>query len=150
MTTSRRVILMAIAVFFVASAVDAHVTVWPAQSVPGASERYTVRVPTEGQVSTSSVELEVPADVTVTGVLVGAGYTYEARREGTRIVAITWKLDIKPGEIGEFVFFARNPKSAQQIAWKAHQRFVDGTSADWVGVEGDRRPAAVTRLAAAR
>ena len=140
---------IAIVVLFVASTAGAHVTVWPQQSQAGAPERYTVRVPTEGQVPTTSVELEVPADVTVTGVLVGAGYTYDARREGDRIVAITWKLDIKPGEIGEFVFFARNPKAAQ-IAWKARQRFADGTSADWVGVEGDRRPAAVTRLVAGR
>jgi uncharacterized protein YcnI len=113
-------------------------------------ERYTVRVPTEGQVTTVAVELEVPTDVTVTGVLTGAGYTYEARREGDRIVAITWKQDIKAGEVGEFVFFARNPKAGPQIAWKARQRFADGTSADWVGVEGDRRPASVTRLTAAR
>lgn len=132
-----------------AAAVDAHVTVWPRESQPGVGERYTVRVPTEGQVATVAVELEVPADVRVTGVLVGAGYTYEARREGERIVAITWKQEIKPGEYGEFVFFAVNPKSAR-IAWKARQRFADGTSADWVGVEGDRRPASVTQLRAAR
>jgi len=145
-----RTAVMAIVLVVGATAVDAHVTVWPQESRPGAGERYTVRVPTEGQVATTAIELEVPADVRVTGVLVGAGYSYEARREGERIVAITWKQEIKPGEYGEFVFFAVNPKSGGQIAWKARQRFADGTSADWVGVEGDRRPASVTRLAAAR
>lgn len=130
-----------------ASTVAAHVTVWPQQSQAGAGERYTVRVPTEGQVATTSVELEVPADVTVTGVLVGAGYAYDVKRENDRIVAITWKQEVKPAEVAEFVFFARNPKAAQ-IMWKARQRFADGTSADWVGVQGDRRPAAVTRLTA--
>jgi uncharacterized protein YcnI len=141
--------ILVVALLMGASAADAHVTVWPQQSQPGAGERYTVRVPTEGQVATVSVELEVPADVTVTAVLVGGAFSYDARREGNRIVAITWKLEIKAGETGEFVFFARNPK-AEQIVWKARQRFADGTSADWVGVEGDRRPAAVTRLVAAR
>ena len=142
----------AIALFLMLSlaALDAHVTVWPRESPTGAGERYTVRVPTEGQVATTGVELEVPADVMVTGILVGSGYTYETRREGDRIVAITWKQEIKPAEVAEFVFFARNPKSGQQIMWKARQRFADGTSADWVGVEGDRRPASVTRLVAAR
>jgi uncharacterized protein YcnI len=144
-----RAAVIAIVTLSVASAAGAHVTVWPEQSQAGGSERYTVRVPTEGQVPTSSVDLEVPPDLTVTGVLVGAGYTYNVRREGNRIVGITWKLDIKPGEVGEFVFFARNPK-AGQIAWKAHQRFADGTSADWTGVEGDRRPAAITRLVPGR
>lgn len=144
-----RAAAIAIVVLFVASVAGAHVTVWPQQSQAGAGERYTVRVPTEGQIPTTSVELEVPSDVTVSGVLVGAGYSYDVRRDGNRIAAITWKQEIKPGEIGEFVFFARNPK-AEQIAWKARQRFADGTSADWVGVEGDRRPASVTRLTAAR
>jgi uncharacterized protein YcnI len=127
----------------------AHVTVWPQESRAGAGERYTVRVPTEGKVTTTSVELEIPADVTVTGILVGSGYTYEARRDGDRIAAIMWKQEIGPAEVAEYVFFARNPK-AGPIAWKARQRFADCTSADWVGVEGDRRPASVTRLTAAR
>ena len=144
-----RPIAVAIMLVMGGAVVGAHVTVWPQQSQAGAGERYTVRVPTEGQVATTSVELEIPPDVTVSAVLVGGGYTYDVRREGSRIAAITWKLDIKPGETGEFVFFARNPK-VEQIAWKARQRFADGTSADWVGVEGDRRPAAVTRLTTAR
>ena len=142
-------IVISILALLIVSPASAHVTVWPQESQAGASERYTVRVPTEGQVTTTSVELDVPADVTVTAVLVGGAFTYDVRREGSRIVAITWKLDIKPAETAEFVFFARNPKAAQ-IVWKARQRFADGSSADWVGVEGDRRPAAVTRLTAAR
>lgn len=141
--------IFAIALVGASATLDAHVTVWPRQSQAGAAERYTVRVPTEGQVATISVELEIPADVTVTGVLVGSGYTYETRRDGNRIVAITWKQEIKAAEVGEFVFFARNPKAAQ-IAWKARQRFGDGTSADWIGVEGDRRPASVTTLTTGR
>ena len=140
---------IAVLVLILSTAASAHVTVSPEQSQAGGSERYTVRVPTEGQVPTTSVELEIPADMTVSGVLVGGGYAYAVRREGTRIVAITWTLEIKPGEIGEFVFFARNPKAAQ-VSWKAHQRFADGTAADWVGVEGDRRPASVTRLVTPR
>ena len=143
-----RAVFIMVVGLFVASAAGAHVTVWPQQSQAGARERCTVRAPSEGKVATTSVELEVPADVTVTAVLVG-GFSYDVRREDNRIVAITWKLEIKPGEIGEFVFFARNPK-AEQIAWKARQHLADGTSADWVGVKGDRRPASVTRLTVAR
>lgn len=138
-----------IAVFVVlgAALLNAHVTVLPRESQAGAEQRYTIRVPTEGQVTTMSVELEVAPDVTITEVIAGDGYTYEARREGGRIVAITWKREIPPRQTAEFVFVARNP-NAGQIAWKARQRFADGTGADWVGVEGDRRPAAVTKLVA--
>jgi uncharacterized protein YcnI len=144
-----RPIIVAMFLMLGAAAVDAHVTVVPRESQGGAVERYTIRVPTEGQVTTTSVELEVPADVTITEVVAGAGYTYDSRREGDRVVAITWKRDIPPRASAEFIFLARNPRSGQ-IAWKARQRFADGTSADWIGVEGDRRPASVTRLAAAR
>jgi uncharacterized protein YcnI len=148
---SRFMRLAAIVVFLVlaGAGLGAHVTVGPRESQAGAEQRYTVRVPTEGQVATVAVELEVPPDVTVIDVASGDGYTFETKKEGTRIVAITWRREIPPRQTAEFGFTARNPKSGQ-VAWKAHQRFADGTSADWVGVEGDRRPAAVTRLTAAR
>ena len=144
----RAAILMAVALL-TASAVDAHVTIWPQESKAGAGERYTVRVPTEGKVTTTEVELEVPADVRVGGVLVTGGFSYDLRRDGDRIVAVTWKQEIKPSEYAEFVFFAVNPKTPGPVAWKVHQRYADGTSADWTGVEGDRRPASVTRITAA-
>jgi uncharacterized protein YcnI len=145
----RAAMLMAVALL-TASAVDAHVTIWPQESKAGAGERYTVRVPTEGKVTTTEVELEVPADVRVGGVLVTGGFSYDLRRDGDRIVAVTWKQDIRPSEYAEFVFFAVNPKGAGPVAWKVHQRYADGTSADWTGVEGDRRPASVTRITAGR
>lgn len=129
--------------------ISAHVTVAPRESQAGAEQRYIVRVPTEGQVATVAVELEVPPDMTIIEVAPGEGYTFDTRRDGGRIVSITWKREIPPRQTAEFVFTARNPKS-EQVAWKAHQRFADGTSADWVGVEGDRRPAAVTKLTAGR
>jgi uncharacterized protein YcnI len=129
------------------AALDAHVTVAPRESQAGTEQRYTVRVPTEGQVATTSVELEVPPDMTIVEVLSGDGYTFATRRDGARIVSITWTRNIPPRQSAEFAFIARNPKS-DQVAWKAHQRFADGTSADWVGVDGDRRPAAVTKLVA--
>lgn len=144
-----RAAVIAVFALFVAATAGAHVTVMPRESTGGATERYTVRVPTEGQVTTTTVELEVPPGVTIIEVVAGSSFTFDTRREGERIVAITWKQDIPPGARGEFVFLAHNPASGQ-IAWKARQRFADGTSADWVGVEGDRRPASVTRLIAAR
>lgn len=132
-----------------ASIVDAHVTVAPRESQAGAEQRYTIRVPTEGQVATTSVDLEVPGGMTIVEVVSGNGFTFETRRDGNRIVAITWKREIPPKQTAEFVFVARNPQAAQ-VAWKARQRFAGGTSAEWIGVEGDRRPAAVTRLTSAK
>lgn len=126
------------------SAVHAHVTVWPRESQAGATEKYVVRVPTEGRVATTSVDLEIPDGVTV--YLLGAGaWTYDVKREGERIVGITWRMDIKPGEFVEFPFIARNPK-AGHIVWRARQHFADGTHAEFMGPPGDRSPGPVTRL----
>ena len=140
-----RTSLVGLVLVLASAVVHAHVVVLPRESQAGAEQRYTVRVPTEGQVTTTSVELEVPADVTVTEVPTGEGYAVDVRREAGRIVAITWKQDIKPRDAATFVFVARNPRS-ERVVWKAHQRFADGTSTDWVGEQGDRRPASITKL----
>lgn len=142
----RKTLMFVPAVLLIATVAAAHVTVWPRESRAGGSERYTVRVPTEGRVATTSVELEVPAGVTITGILAPAGWSHETRKDGDRLIAITWAQEIKPGEFGEFVFLARNPRDAQEIVWKVHQRYADGTASDWVGAPGERGPAPVTKL----
>ena len=144
----KKSLLFAMLVLTVPSFAMAHISVRPRESKPGAEERYTVRVPTEGAVATAHVLLEIPADVTVLEVLPGEGATFETTKQGDRIAAITWKKAIPPKQSAEFVFRARNPSSSE-IVWKAHQHFTDGSTADWVGAAGERRPAAVTKLVSA-
>lgn len=127
----------------------AHVGIRPRESKPGAEERYTVRVPTEGAIATSSVHLEIPDGVTVLDVEGVDGATFETQKRGDRIIAITWKKAIEPKASAEFWFRARNPSSGAEIAWKAHQHFADGTVTDWIGPAGDKRPAPVTKLTTA-
>ncbi|TDI27473.1 MAG: DUF1775 domain-containing protein [Acidobacteria bacterium] len=118
---------------FVISAVavlGAHVTIGPTESRQGARERYTVRVPTEGAVATVAVDLEIPEGVRVTNVLAG-GWSTELRRKENRIVGLTWTMEIPAAHFAEFVFNARNPGEAIEIAWKVTQRFADGTSREW-------------------
>jgi len=112
-------------------ALGAHVTIGPVESKQGAAERYTVRVPTEGQVATVGVDLQVPEGVTVSGVLASAGWTAEEKRDGNRTVAVSWAVRIPPRQFGELVFTARNPREATEIAWKVVQRFEDGSSREW-------------------
>lgn len=125
---------------------SAHVGVRPRESKPGAEERYTVRVPTEGNVATTSVRLEIPDGVTVLEVEKAAGESFEVDKKGDRIVAITWKRSIPPKETSEFFFRARNPQIGSEIAWKAHQHFVDGTHTAWVEPTGGKRPGPATKL----
>jgi|SRR5437870_12487259 len=144
-----RIIAYTVAALFVATAAQAHVSVQPRESKAGATEKYTVRVPTEGKVATTSVEVEIPQGVTVNSVEPADGVTSEMKREGGLVVSITWTVTIDPGQNRQFVFVAKNPSDAAEIVWKAHQRYTDGTSSEWVGAAGTRQPAAVTKLTAA-
>ena len=127
---------------------SAHVTLRPAEAAPGATTTYTVRVPSEGESATTSVELEIPAGVTVVSV-VGASDTYELKKTGDRVTSIVWKTAIPAGERGELNFVAQNPATGAEIAWKAHQFYADGTRADWIEPKGSKRPGPVTALKAA-
>lgn len=138
----------ALLLFLCSALASAHVTVWPRESAPGAYEKYVVRVPTEGSVATQSVELRVPADVDIVSVGAPTGFTYEAKRSGSKITSIVWTMTIKPGEFAEFAFMARNPKQGGEIRWEAIQRFADGTSTEWTGPGKDKHPASVTRVVA--
>ncbi|MBI3491391.1 MAG: DUF1775 domain-containing protein [Acidobacteria bacterium] len=144
-----RVIAYTVSALLVATAAQAHVTVRPRESEAGATEKYTVRVPTEGKVATTSVEVEIPQGVTVNSIEPADGVKSEMKREGGRVVSITWTVTIDPGHNRELVFVAKNPSDAAEIVWKAHQRYADGTSSEWVGAAGTRQPAPVTKLTAA-
>lgn len=140
--------VFALLLFLCSALASAHVTVWPRESAPGAYEKYVVRVPTEGSVATQSVELRVPADVDIVSVGAPTGFTYEAKRSGSKITSIVWTMTIKPGEFAEFAFMARNPKQGGEIRWEAIQRFADGTSTEWTGPGKDKHPASTTRVVA--
>lgn len=143
-----RRVIAALALTLIASVAHAHVSVRPRESKPGATEKYIVRVPTEGKVATTSVELDVPSGVVVDSVEPMDGVKADIKREGGRIVSITWTVTIDPGANREFTFTAKNPSDGAEIAWKAHQRYADGTSSEWVGAAGTRQPAPVTKLTA--
>jgi uncharacterized protein YcnI len=133
------------ALLLMTATAQAHVTIWPQESQAGGSERYMLRVPAEGALTITSVELEVPVGVTI--LLVGAptGWTYDLLSENGRIVSIRWTMNIKPGEFAEFAFIARNP-NATEIVWRAHQYMEDGSVVDFTGRRGDPAPGPVTRL----
>ena len=109
----------------------AHVSVRPAQSKPGADETYTVRVPTEKAVATTSVELEVPDGVTIVKVADVESAKHEEKKTGERITVIIWTGEIKPQESATFTFTAKNPATGEKITWKIQQKYADGTVSNW-------------------
>ena len=124
---------------------DAHVVVTPRESAAGAEQIYTVRVPTEGTVSSTTLELDIPEGMHVMQVASGDGFTFDVKKDGSRIVSITWKKEIKPKEFSLFTFTAHNPP-AGALQWKAHQTFADGSMRHWVGERGSKEPASVTTI----
>jgi uncharacterized protein YcnI len=130
--------------------VQAHVSILPRQSTLGATEKYVVRIPTEGKVATTGAELDVPEGVIVETLQAPAGWKYEVKRADDRIVSIVWQVDVKPGEFVEVAFVARNPRSGDKIVWTLRQKFADGTTQNWTTApNGTTRPTAVTQLIAA-
>ena len=129
-----------------ASAAEAHITIAPTQSMAGATEKYVLRVPSEGTVATVAAELETPAGAIVETVAVPNGWKHAIKRQGDRIVAITWTMNIPPGEFAEFAFVARNPRDKTQLVWTLRQRFADGTVSDWTKGPNGVRPTSMTKL----
>src|SRR5919106_3786771 len=84
--------------------VSAHVSITPRQSTHGATEKYTVRIPTEGKVATTAAVLEVPEGVIIETLQAPMGWKHDIQRKDDRIVMITWQADVKPGEYIEVGF----------------------------------------------
>ena len=126
---------------------QSHTTISPRQSTHGATVKYTVRIPTEGDVATTGAELDVPEGVIVESLQVPVSWEYDVERADDRIVSITWRADIQPGEFLEVGFVARNPRQGSEIVWILRQNFADGTVTDWTNGPNGIRPTAVTQLA---
>jgi uncharacterized protein YcnI len=145
--TIRNLIAATTALLSLAPATQAHVSIWPRDSRIAATERYLVRIPTEGKVATVGAELDVPAGVVVETLMVPNGWKHSVKREGDRIVGIVWEVNVPPGEYLEVGFVARNPREGSEIVWTLRQKFADGTVSDWTKSARGTFPTAITKLA---
>lgn len=127
----RRIIVFAALTLAAPLDAMAHVTVNPRVSKLGAQETYTVRVPTEKQVATTSVDLEVPDGVTISRVSDMDGARHEEKRTGDRVVVVTWTKEIKPRKRADFTFVAINPASNTDVTWTIRQHYADGSISNW-------------------
>jgi uncharacterized protein YcnI len=147
---TKRTKMIAAAALLIPAIAQAHVSITPRQSTLGATEKYVVRIPTEGKVATTAAELDVPEGVIVETLQAPAGWKHEIKRADDRIVGIVWQVDVKPGEFVEVAFVARNPRGGDKIIWTLRQKFADGTTQNWTTApNGTTRPTAVTQLVAA-
>ena len=126
----------------------AHVSVRPRESVVGASQKYTMRVPTEKAIPTVRIEIEFPAGADITSVDEAAGWTLEVKKDASgKSVSAVWSgSSIAPKQVAEFTFVARNPRDETKLAWKVIQTYEDGSRSEWTGAPGSRTPASVTTV----
>lgn len=131
---------------------SAHVVVYPKEVTQGSYEKFTVRVPSEKDIPTTKVEVEIPADVTVSRFLPMDGWKYETKKDTTdKITSVTWTTTgdgLSSTEFGEFNMQGKIGDTATSLAWKAHQTYKDGSVVDWVGPADADNPASVTTVKA--
>lgn len=132
----------------VAPGAAAHVTVQPSASRPAELQRYRVIVPTErARSATTGVDLRLPEGVTFALVEAAAGWRSQIVKNGSAVSELRWSGGrVPPGGYAELHFIARNPVRVGPVAWKALQRYDDGSVVRWIGAADSERPAAITRL----
>ncbi len=128
---------------------SAHVVVYPQETTQGAYEKFTARVPSEKDIATTEVKIEIPIqDVIISRVEPKPDWTYEiTKNSDSTITSITWTTvgkGLLAGEFTEFHMQGKVTDTAEQITWKAYQTYEDGSIVEWVGAEGSDTPASAT------
>ena len=126
---------------------SAHVVVDPEEVAAGEYEKLTVTVPTEKEVPTSEVRVDVPEGFTVSGVKPVPGWEYEFEEEEGVVTAVTWSGgQVRPREFQEFQMQSQTPKEPGEYAFGATQTYEDGTVVEWTGPPDSEEPASVVRV----
>lgn len=120
----------------ISGAVTAHVVVKPAEVVTAGFQTFTVGVPNEKDIPTTSVKLTIPAGLKYVSPTQKAGWQIETEKEGTgeesTIRSITWSGNtVDVGFRDEFTFSGQVPDKATDLQWKAYQTYADGSVVAW-------------------
>jgi len=115
---------------------SAHVAVRPSEVVTAGFQTFTIGVPNEKDVSTTSVKLTIPEGLKYVQPTQKAGWNITIESEGTgeaaTVKSITWSgNEVKPGFRDDFTFSGQVPEKATELHWKAYQTYADGTVVSW-------------------
>lgn len=126
----------------------AHVTLQPTAGRPAELQRYRVIVPNERESqATTGVDLRMPAGITFALVESVEGWRTQIVKRGSSVAELRWRGGrVPPGGYAELRFIARNPVRTGAIAWKALQRYDDGSVVRWIGSSSSDTPAPTTHL----
>ena len=130
-----------------ASAASAHVTMNPEKAPADGFARFALRVPTEEDVPTVKVSVQLPAGLDEVGFQPKAGWK---RTESGRVV--TWSGgQIGVGEFDEFGLSMHLPNTpGKTLVFPATQTYANGKIVHWIGALTSDEPAPHVTLEAAK
>jgi uncharacterized protein YcnI len=137
------------AMLAVAAPVWAHVVVSPEEVAAGDYETLTVSVPTEKEVPTTEIRVEVPKGFLLSGVQPVPGWEHAFEEDGGVVTAVTFSGgEIRPREFQQFLVQAQAPEEPGEYPWKAVQTYEGGSVVEWTGPPDAEEPASVVEVVA--
>jgi uncharacterized protein YcnI len=120
----------------------AHVVVSPEVVTAGDYETLTVSVPTEKEIPTTKIRVEVPEGFLLSGVQPVPGWEHTFQEDGGVVTAVTFSGgEIRPQEFQQFLVQAQAPEKPGKYSWKAFQTYEDGSVVEWTGAPDSEEPA---------
>ncbi len=130
------------------AAVSAHIDIEPKETIPNRWETFTLNVPTEAEMPTIEVQLDIPEGFEVEAVGHRSDWDMAIRRDERGFVReIVWSGgQIPPLTFEEFKLLAKAAKMPGAYDWRARQRYADAQESTWttrtmVHAEGSGLPA---------
>jgi uncharacterized protein YcnI len=125
----------------------AHVVVSPEVVTAGDYETLTVSVPTEKEVPTTKIRVEVPEGFLLSGVQPVPGWEHAFEEDGGVVTAVTFSGgEIRPQEFQQFLLQAQAPEEPGNYSWKAFQTYEDGSVVEWTGAPDSEEPASAVEV----
>ena len=125
----------------------AHVVVSPEEVTAGDYETLTVSVPTEKEIPTTEIRVEVPEGFLLSGVQPVPGWEHTFEEDGGVVRAVTFSGgEIRPREFQQFLVQAQAPEEPGEYPWKAIHTYEDGSVVEWVGSPESEEPASVIEV----
>jgi uncharacterized protein YcnI len=127
----------------------AHVVVSPEEVAAGDYETLTVSVPTEKEVPTTEIRMEVAKGFLLSGVQPVPGWEHAFEEDGGVVTAVTFSGgEIRPREFQQFLVQAQAPEEPGEYPWRAIQTYKDGSVVRWTGPPDAEEPASVVEVVA--
>jgi uncharacterized protein YcnI len=149
-TLSMVLISCMLSMIFVAGIASAHVTVLPKDTTQGSYEVITVRVPSEKDVPTVKIEVEIPEGIEITRFEPKPEWNYKLTQDVSgKITSVIWTAEgngLSSTEFSDFKMQGKIGSQSSQIVWKAYQFYQDGSKVDWTGAPESDTPAPVMQV----